>query len=1302
MPTPTLPPYIFAIHEPGGESLMLAARKPGWVVFSEAIGHDVRDRTGVDFTPYAEQGLGVICRINHGYEPQGTLPHSSLYEEFARRVANFVITSRGCHIWVIGNEMNYAAERPGVVIDWTRHNTTRTGAPEIADPMRRGVSVRFNALPDHSNVIRTTRGAVVNPGEEITPELYARCYRLCRDAIRRLPGHEEDQILVGAVAPWNTQTIYPGNANGDWVQYFQDILQMLGAEQCDGFALHAYTHTDDAARVESDARLAPPFQQRHREFRVYRDFMQAVPASMRHLAAYIVEAGPFEPWIDSNTGWVQAAYADVDAWNREPGNQPVRAMALYRWPRLDRWYIAGKSGVIEDFEQALQHDYRWQPIAPADEDEAGPVEALLQDEGKRAEKPTRRSAAKSAGKSAGEAPAEPYAAAWIDDRFPDRLKVGSTITVPLTLRNAGALPWRTGSGNPVRLGYHYYRGRKQLPMPEHLDVRTDFAHDVPPGATVSLVARIALPAAPGNYTLELDLIQEGVGWFKQQGSPVLTRWLTVEDERPAPAEAAHASGARNGAEPAVGLVPLFRDVSAQLPRSGVAYGRRSLDQVRYLVISHTGADSRLGLDKIARAHIRRGYPGIAYAFVVDGSGRIFRVSALEEAAEPSQSWSLQGVNIGLAGSFQDAPPPLAQLDATGRLCAWLAQNLSLTPDAIVGLGQLTRSESPGCTFYRGPEWQSILRRQVQLHLGVLSRGASDARHAADEAHLHEQSRKLTELQTALDAARTAEQHLRSRVEQLELEAGELQRHAEHQSEVDEGRPALRDVIAQLPRDGARYRPRPREDVETVIIHQSGVGRGGSNEDELLALAEAHQPDWPGILYDFCIAPDGTIYQTQPLDEAVDTELRTLTRAVNVAFMGQFDEDIPSGAQLYSGGRLIAWLLRRFPRLGLDDVKGLSELSEQTSPGAQWRAGRRWRDDLLAAVRRAAGMVDPTETEQALQEEVDGLARQLELAQHNNRQMNEQRLRLQADNQALQDKLLHAGDKPQRFIVPPPPLRTLTESLPRHPTLRYPRRTRSQITHIAVHHTATLPTVGPMRIAELHVAEDPSRGKAAWPGIGYHYFIHADGSIDQTNDLESVAYHVYRHNSYTVGVAFAGSFMNGSVPTSAQLQSGAHLIAWLMDELNVPLARVWGHRDFPDNVTVCPGSEWTSNLRWRDRLFARIEQIREGIGVKSIRHYVLFWQRPYPGPLARRDFVNAVGYFARFRPTVGFRPEDARHAEYVTIIGGPAGVTPETEEMLRESGCKVERIAGRDEEETGRMLAELVRLDRRFRTFDVDF
>jgi putative cell wall-binding protein len=80
----------------------------------------------------------------------------------------------------------------------------------------------------------------------------------------------------------------------------------------------------------------------------------------------------------------------------------------------------------------------------------------------------------------------------------------------------------------------------------------------------------------------------------------------------------------------------------------------------------------------------------------------------------------------------------------------------------------------------------------------------------------------------------------------------------------------------------------------------------------------------------------------------------------------------------------------------------------------------------------------------------------------------------------------------------------------------------------------------------------------------------------------------------------------------------------------------------------------------------------------------------------------MAYINRFRPTVGFSVEDARNAEYVTIVGGEAGVGLEVDRELEEHGCRVERIAGGSEEETAHLLADMAQSSRRFAKFDVDF
>ncbi len=1271
------PPYIFGLHEAGGEQLMPAARRPGWLLLDESIGHDPEARTGVDYSMYSEKGLGVLCRLNNGHEPEGTIPHSSLYRDFAQRVANFVEHSRGCDKWIIGNEMNFAVERPGITIDWSRHASARGGTPAESDPLRHGLPVRFNVLPDYSTEIRTTRAAIVNQGEVITPELYAQCFKLCRDAIHRLPGHEADEVLVGAVAPWNTQTIYGANANGDWVVYFQDILEALGPAGCDGFALHAYTHGQDPGFIATDEKLPPPFQGRHLHFRAYRDFLGAVPESMRELAVYITETDQSEPWLDRNTGWVQAAYAEIDAWNQEPGNQRVRALLLYRWPKLDRWHIEGKLGVIQDFEAALRHDYRWkegsgQTVRPASPAEAAsPAPAPVPTARKRASLPD-------------------YRVQWVDDRFPPRLTVGQTAIVPITVRNVGAIPWEWGGEQPFRVGYRYYRNRRLLALGADKDVRTDVPATVAPDTQITIDMRLALPDQPGNYTLELDLVHEGVTWFKEQGSPVLTRWVTVE-----PPEEVDADGRRAKASLPV---PLFADVSMKLPRSGSPYAQRSLDRIRYLVISHTATNPRVRLDHIAQTHIRYGYPGIVYDFVIDPAGQVFKVSELEDVAQPREQWSERGVNICLVGDFSAQSPPLSQLDATSRLCAWLAQNLGLSPDAIVGLGELSRGRSPGESFYAGVSWKGILTRQVRLHLAALTGHGDTGRVQELNSMLAEQKTKQSGQTERIGRLETERVELTRLNQRLQDELHELERLALQQATETVGGVRIHSRIEQLPRDSSRYRRRRAQDIRYVVVHHSGTAADAPLE----RIAAAHRIDWPGILYDYYIHADGQISQTQPLDEVVETDEEYLADAIHVAFAGTFDEQIPTGEQLLSGGRLLAWLLERFPQLRAESIRGVSEFVDHASPGAQWMLGQAWKEMLLASVRRQRGMVEPSDVESNLRGRLEDMERDVEVAERLNQELIEERVRLQSENLRIQAQLNERQKDAKQYMAPQPAMRTLVDLLPKHPTLRYERRPLSQITHIAIHHTATPPGMAPRRIAELHVAQDAGRGKEAWPGIGYHYFIHADGAIDQTNLLETASYHVYKHNVYSVGIVFAGSFMNGKIPSSAQLRSGAHLVAWLMQELNIPLARVWGHREFPDNSTVCPGSEWTTGNRWRDLLFERVEQIQAGIGVKSIRHYMLFWQRAYPGPLARQDYINAINYVMRFRPVLGFNVQDARNAEYVTIVGSEAGVSEAEEQLLRQNGCKVERIAGRNEDETNRILSDMAALGRRFRTFDADF
>lgn len=307
------PEYLYGLHERGGERAMIDAGRRGWVLELAAIGLD-GNSTPADFSDLAGAGLGVIVRINHGYGSAGTLPTPDRYGDFAAACARYVQRSRGCRIWIIGNEPNHEVERPN--------------------------------------------------GRPILPHDYARAYSLCRTAIRAVQGHEHDEVLVAGPAPWNATTTYPGNEKGDWVRYFVHVMTLLADDGCDGFALHTYTHDLDPRQITGDFfHTTPGYRHLRNEFRTYRDFMNVIPDRFRHLPVFITETDPTtrgRGWHPGqNVGWVQAAYREIANWNQGAQRQPILSLILYRWPLVPdqpEWSISNRPGIIEDFRQALASD----------------------------------------------------------------------------------------------------------------------------------------------------------------------------------------------------------------------------------------------------------------------------------------------------------------------------------------------------------------------------------------------------------------------------------------------------------------------------------------------------------------------------------------------------------------------------------------------------------------------------------------------------------------------------------------------------------------------------------------------------------------------------------------------------------------------------------------------------------------------------------------------------------------------------------------------------------------------------------
>lgn len=149
------------------------------------------------------------------------------------------------------------------------------------------------------------------------------------------------------------------------------------------------------------------------------------------------------------------------------------------------------------------------------------------------------------------------------------------------------------------------------------------------------------------------------------------------------------------------------------------YPNRSLDQIRHLIIHHSGVPATVGPEVIAGYHVTDlNWPGIGYHFIIDDAGHIHQTNPITVAAYHARQFNSSGIGIALLGNFSHATPQAAQLDATAYLCAWLITGLGLTPEAIKGHRELIAVNCPGEHWLQGPAWKySLLGRVERLMRG---------------------------------------------------------------------------------------------------------------------------------------------------------------------------------------------------------------------------------------------------------------------------------------------------------------------------------------------------------------------------------------------------------------------------------------------------------------------------------------------------------------------------------------------------------------------------------------------------------
>jgi len=136
-------------------------------------------------------------------------------------------------------------------------------------------------------------------------------------------------------------------------------------------------------------------------------------------------------------------------------------------------------------------------------------------------------------------------------------------------------------------------------------------------------------------------------------------------------------------------------------------------------------------------------------------------------------------------------------------------------------------------------------------------------------------------------------------------------------------------------------------------------------------------------------------------------------------------------------------------------------------------------------------------------------------------------------------------------------------------------------------------------------------KRGWSGIGYHFVIRRDGTIEEGCPVEKIGSHVKGHNRYSIGVCLVGGFKGARDFTQEQYDALKSLYrAYCIKYRGI---EIFGHNDFTKAKT-CPNFDVQS---WWS-----LTEMSEGMAIVQ-EETQTFWQK-------------IMGFFSHLFSTKGAR------------------------------------------------------------------
>ena len=113
--------------------------------------------------------------------------------------------------------------------------------------------------------------------------------------------------------------------------------------------------------------------------------------------------------------------------------------------------------------------------------------------------------------------------------LPERVAASAAFSLMTRVRNASAYAWEQPLVGPLAVGNHWLDARGELMLTQD-DGRSPLLQVVPSGLEWPVLLTVRAPSKPGTYVGEIDLVHEGISWFRDKGSPTIRFVIDVTQE----------------------------------------------------------------------------------------------------------------------------------------------------------------------------------------------------------------------------------------------------------------------------------------------------------------------------------------------------------------------------------------------------------------------------------------------------------------------------------------------------------------------------------------------------------------------------------------------------------------------------------------------------------------------------------------------------------------------------------------------------------------------------------------------------